>query len=374
MRPRDYFPLGVAVDLAFCNREEETRLLIENIKNGKHTLLMATRRYGKSSLALHTLRLSGLPYVEIDFYMARSEKVIEGYILHGVIEAIGKALGPAEKLIASVKKYVKNLKPKLDLSLPALQLELTTDVSSDPATNIKEALLLLEHLLAEKGKQVVLLMDEFQNVGAIAKGFGIEAAIRHAAQKTKYLTLIFSGSNRKLLKAMFEDENRPLYKLCWKIMLKRIQAQHYQKHIQKVSKLVWKKTLPDEVLETIITLTERHPYYLNKLCDRLLAYYEKSPPSVTEVLKSWGAILTEDQSDAIKEISQLSIGQKKVLLQIAKGGTHVSSKEQMFAMQMTSGSIFTAITGLEEKDILEKEGQYKIINPIVKHYVLKNDM
>src|SRR3990167_11419702 len=113
MRARDYFPLGVASGAAFCNRVDETRLLVENIKNGKHTLLIATRRYGKSSLAMRAIQSSGLPYVETDFYMASSEKTIEAYVLNGVVELIGNTFGPIDKLISSIRKYIKNLKPKL---------------------------------------------------------------------------------------------------------------------------------------------------------------------------------------------------------------------------------------------------------------------
>ena len=373
MRPRDYFPLGIATGPAFCNRTEDTRLLVENIKNGKHTLLIATRRYGKSSLALQAIKITGLPYVEMDFYMARSEKVIESYLLKGVIEAMGKALGPVDQWIPSIKKYIKALKPKLDIGVPATKLELTADIETDPAANVKEALQLLERLLEENKKYVVLLMDEFQNVGVIAKGAGIEAAIRNVAQKTKYLTIIFSGSHRRLLTAMFEDDHRPLYKLCWKIALKRIELDHYKNHIQKVAKAVWKHELNNDIIKTITSCTERHPYYVNKLCDRLLAYHEKKPPSINEVNKAWNIILEEEKSDAIKEISLLSIGQKTVALQIARGITSaLSSKENMLELQMTPSSIFTALEGLEEKDMVEKEeGQYQIINPIIKYYILK---
>ncbi len=39
---------------------------------------------------------------------------------------------------------------------------------------------------------------------------------------------------------------------------------------------------------------------------------------------------------------------------------------------MTSSSIITALEGLEEKDVIEKEeDQYQIINPIVKYYILR---
>ena len=374
MRKRDYFPLGVAIGSSFCNRTQETSLLIDNIKNGKHTLLMATRRYGKSSLALHALEISKFPYVEIDFYMATNEKIIESYILNGVVELIGKSLGPVDKLLTSIKRYVKDLKPKLDIGASIFKLELTSDIESDPASNVKEGLLLLERLLEEKNKHAVLLMDEFQNVGIIAEGKGIEGAIRHVAQKTKYLTFIFSGSNRKLLKTMFEDETRPLYKLCWKIAVKRIDVEHYQSHIQKAALLTWNKNLDDESLNKIILCTERHPFYLNKLCDRLWTYSKDKPPSIDDVTRAWLEILEEEKSDAIKEISLLSLGQKIILNEIAKGINYqLTSKKTILEVQMTSSSIITAIDGLEEKDMIEKQDdRYQLINPVVRFYALKN--
>ena len=372
MSMRDYFPLGIASGIAFCNREDETDLLVNNILNGKHTLIIATRRYGKSSLALRAIQCTGLPYVESDFYMASSEKIIEAYILNNVVELIGKALGPIEKFINSIKKYVRHLKPKLNIGPEYLNLELMSDLDTDPATNVKEALLLLEKLLAEKKKHAVLLMDEFQNVGIIAQGKGIEAAIRHVAQKTKYLTFIFSGSNRNLLKTMFEDENRPLYKLCWKLPLQRISEKHYFTHLQKAAKQAWKKELDEKIIHKICSLTERHPHYLNKLCDRLWSKAKKHP-QMTDVDKTWNLILEEEKSDAVREISLLSLNQKNVLLQIAKNiTTQLTSKQSMLDLSMTSSSIMTALEGLEEKDMIEKvEDQYQIINPIVKHYVLK---
>lgn len=372
MRTRDYFPLGIASDSAFCNREAETQLLVDNVKNGKHTLLIATRRYGKSSLALHALKLSRLPYTEIDFYMASNEKVIEQYILNGIVDLIGKTLGPIDKLLTSIKRYAKSLKPKLEIGVSALKLELTADHETDPANNVKDGLFLLEKMLEEHKKRAVLLMDEFQNVGIIAQGKGIEGAIRHVAQKTKYLTIIFSGSNRKLLKTMFEDETRPLYKLCWKITLDRIQPEYYEKHIQKAAKLAWKKQISNEAFQCIMLLTERHPYYVNKLCDRLWTYYSKQAPTVEEIEKTWMLILEEEKSDAIKEISLLSLGQKQVVLSIAQQLTsQLTSKQSMMYLGMTSSSVMTALEGLEEKDAIEKANeQYRIINPVVKYYIL----
>jgi len=373
LRIRDYFPLGLAKGFAFCNRSNETQLLINNLQNGKHTLLMASRRYGKSSLALHALKLSKLPYVETDFYMARNEKIIESYILKSVVDLIGIALGPVDKLIVSIKKYVKELRPKLDIASPILKLELSPQSPEiDAASNIKEALLLLEQLLEEKQKHAVLLFDEFQNVGLIAEGKGIEGAIRHVAQKTKYLTFIFSGSHRRLLKTMFEDETRPLYKLCWKISLERISKNHYQKHLQEAAHLAWKTELPLPLIDKILDLSRQHPYYLNKLCDRLWTFHPKKAPKLEDIQIEWEAILEEEKSDAIREISALSLGQKGVLSQIAKGTEQLTGKQAVIELEMSSSSILTALEGLEEKDVIEcHENQYRILSPVIAHYALR---
>ncbi len=307
--------------------------------------------------------------------MATNEHAIQSYILAGVVDLIGHALGPVDKLIASIKRIVKNIKPKLDIGATPLKLELTTDTAVDPALAVKEALLLLEQLLSEKKQPAILLFDEFQTVGIIAQGKGIEGAIRHVAQKTKYLTIIFSGSNRKLLSTMFEDDTRPLYKLCWKLSLNRISIEHYQSHIQKAALAAWKSKLSEDALAMIFSMTERHPYYVNKLCDKLWTYYDK-PPTASEVKKTWQEILIEEKSDAIKEISALSLGQKNVLLYIAsEPASSLTAKDTILQLKMVGSSIITALTALEEKDIIEKDGaDYHIINPVIRFYVLQRQL
>ncbi len=69
MRPRDFFPLGKAYGEAFCNREKEAEKLLGNVQNGKHTFLVAPRRYGKSSLCEKVLEKSTLPWTKVDFHI-----------------------------------------------------------------------------------------------------------------------------------------------------------------------------------------------------------------------------------------------------------------------------------------------------------------
>lgn len=363
MKIRRLFPLGKAYGIAFCNRTEETKRLLSYIDSGTHTYLVAPRRYGKSSLCENVLANTQLPWVTLDFHLAVTEKNAEQIIINGVINLIGKAIGPIDKLQHVVKKYVKKLKPKIALGAEYMKLELALDEHSNPAENIAEALLLLEKLLQERDKQAVLLLDEFQEIGGMEEGRGIEGAIRHVAQETQNLAIIFSGSNPQMLAAMFEDERRPLYKLCRKLVLDRMHEKDYSIHLNKAGMSKWGKELCQNVIEKIMQITERHPYYVNYLCDEL--WLDDKPPTLSSIDDAWEMIVEEERSDLVKDFLSLPDNQRKMLIYIANfGGNNLYASDVANKTEIPSGSIATIISTLVEKNYIEKsEGNYRIIVP-----------
>lgn len=367
MQIRNYFPLGKAHAQAFCNRETETEWLLGNIQAGKHSLLMAPRRFGKSSLADRVIAKSTLPMIGLNFNTCSDEHDVEALLRQGISDLISRTLGTVEKIMHAIKNYVGNLDPKISLGPEYARLELTSKQHSDPSANIEDALNLLENLLKEKKQSAVLLLDEFQVVGHIAKGSGVEAAIRNAAQETQQLALIFSGSNRYLLQTMFEDKNRPLYKLCRKLHLKRIEEKHYQKHLNKAAAAAWGKNLSETAFDEIMKLSERHPYYVNYLCDVIWSY-NSSLPSLANVREAWQKVLEEEYSDTNAELSQLSMGQKKILKHIAQGnGENLLAASTIKEISMAPSSISGALNVLLEKDVIERTGDvYQIINPLLR--------
>jgi uncharacterized protein len=369
MKSRDYFPLGKAQGDAFCNRETETEWLASNIRACKHSLLVAPRRFGKSSLADKAIAHSGFPVINLNFNVCSDEQDVEALIRQGVSHLIGKALGSVEKIIHLVKNYVHRITPKLSFEAGYANLELTiTEQNDNAVANVEEVLTLIEKLLANKKRRAVLLFDEFQTVGLIAKGKGVEAAIRNVAQDMKYLVIVFSGSNRSLLKALFEDENRPLYKLCRKLYLQRIEEHHYQKHLNQASHSTWREKLDAEVFKEIMLLSEQHPYYVNYLCDVLWTNCA-ALPKVVDVQQAWNRVIEEETSNANAEIAQLSMGQKKVLKYVANHSANtLLSANAAKTIGMALSSIAGAISSLMDKDILDKQNdRYKIINPVIKH-------
>ncbi len=365
MNIRELFPLGKAYGAAFCNREMETNKLIGNLESGKHTFIVAPRRYGKSSLCEQAFLKSRLPWNKVDFHLAITEKDVERYIINAVIRLIGESVGQIDKFTATIKSFVRNLKPKFALSSEHMSLELEVSSRSTPAENVAEAILLLDKLLCERDQRAALLLDEFQEVGAIGQGKGIEGAIRSAAQETQRLAIVFSGSNPHLLKRMFEDERRPLYKLCRKLVLSRISAEHYQPHLNKAAKLMWGTPLQDEAFAEIMALSERHPHYVNHLCDVIWSSEQKFP-DVQVVQHAWNEVCEEERSDLIKDFLSLSENQKKVMKYVAAvSGDNLYSSDAARLMDIPQGSVRGAVEQLLEKDFIQKqEDMFVLVIPL----------
>lgn len=364
---RQLFPLGKAYGRAFCNRVTETTALAGHLKNGKHTLLVAPRRYGKSSLAERAIEQTGLPSSKINFHLCTSEAEIAELILDSVIKLIGTSIGSVDKLITSIKKYLSNLEPLLSFGNDIASLKLIPKKQANYAVIISESLLLLENLLQEKGKRAVIFFDEFQEISSISKNMGIEGAIRTAIQETQCLSVIFSGSIRSLLLSMFEDEVRPLYKLCRKIKLERISTIDYEKHIQKIATDTWGALLDQAVFDCLMVLSNRHPYYVNYLCDSVWES-NTSLPNLSAIEVAWQRVVTEEWSDVLKELSDLPLGQRRLLKFIANVECkNILSRESSVHLSMPVSSISTAIKALIDKDYVERDGDngYEIINPLL---------
>lgn len=364
-----YFPLGIAKESAFCNRETERAQIAQNISNCRHTIITSPRRYGKSSLVLYTLEEIRLPYERIDLFVAIDSKTVEGQILHGVQRLINKVSSPQQQTIDIIKRYFRQLKLKWVIGSSGVNIELIPGKENDAINTIKESLQILEHLLSKKKQKAVLFIDEFQEIGILTNNKGIEGAIRYIAQESEFLTFVFSGSNRHILSHMFDDRASPLYMLCERIILNRIENPHYVKYIQAISRLTWGKEIEKAAVMEILSLTECHSYYVNALCHRIWAQHCNNPPLVQDIKNNWNEYVLQEESRIAQELVTLNASQKKLLVAISRGVTgELSGKSMLATLNLSSATVFKALQSLEAKDYVykNKEGQYQILDPLIK--------
>ncbi len=220
--------------------------------------------------------------------------------------------------------------------------------------------------MIKKEKKGVLFIDEFQEVERVAKDKGIEGAIRHVAQETQCFSIVFSGSRRNLLKSMFNDRNKPLYRLCDEIYLDRIEEKDYLTFVNKFSNAKWGKPFTSELFEAIIHYTERHPYYFNALLRRLFATTQF--PTTESVGSVWHKLADRKRNDLVAETRSLNLIHKKLLVAIANGiNTELTGKAFLNRADLSGASAVRGLEYLVEEDFIEKSSTgYQLIDPLLK--------
>jgi AAA+ ATPase superfamily predicted ATPase len=368
----DIFPLSVATGEAFCNRQTETKRLKSCIENHRPALLVSPRRYGKTSLALHAIKQTGLPYAQIDFFSAVDEQDIERSILKGV----GKLISRMESIPKRALTLASTIFDSSNIRAVLSKVELSIEINKrkeKPAYHVLDILERLEKLAKKADKKIILFFDEFQCIGEITPDHAMESVLRQVAQLTKSISFIFSGSNRHLLHELFDDRNRPFYKICERITLDRISTEHYTKHIQKAAQEKWKAHLSERALECLFNYSERHPYYLNLLCSRLLL--EKNLPTPELIEAIWNQYMMEERSSVASEIELLSKNQRKLLTVLARTGGTGAPLGQKFIQQanMSKATIDQSLVFLEKRDYVFKDehGYVHVLDPLIKTVLSK---
>lgn len=366
----ELFPLNIAIGKAFCNRVQERGLLKQYIKHGRHTVLLAPRRYGKTSLINQVLLELDLPYCLMELILAVSvadvERIIILHISHLLYEILPKTLQAKQKIL----ELFKWLNPELILTAGGQKLVFHPENSkTSTVENIAELLKKLDDAAVMANKKVVVVMDEFQQLNEL-KNHAIEASIRHAMQYSRQVSYVFLGSNRHMLLSMFNSKNRPFYNSCEIMKLERISIDDYVPFIQQAAHAQWKKKLPPETLEKIFVLSELNPNYINRICGYF--WLSNEFPTVTAIEQYWRKFIESKRVEFTENLSELSKNQKRVLAYLAKNPTdQPGSQDNSHAMGLSEASIRQALKKLILKDYIykDKTGIIRVLDPALRDFI-----
>ncbi|MFA6038521.1 MAG: ATP-binding protein [Legionellales bacterium] len=364
---KDFFPQGIAVGTNFCNRTQEREKIHNNIMSIRPTLIISPRRYGKTSLVLYVLSELKISFAHIDLYAELNEAEIQNSILNAIGDILYSMEKGAQKALQFVMDFFADYSVGFKFSGKRIHIEFSKSKKS-PAKIILDALRKLDQTLKTKKQTVVLFFDEFQRIAQISESHAIEAALRSIAQESKNIMFIFSGSNRNLLINLFDDYSKPLYKLCDKITLSRIEAVDYIPFIEHKFKKIWSENVTLPVIEKIMEVTEKHPYYMNVLCHKLTAL--KSAPTEKNVQETWHKYALSEKTNITAESDKLSSNQSKMLIAISKYSDLAPMAKEFIALTGFSvSSAFQSIKVLEKMDYIQSldNGLYLVVDPLIKY-------
>ena len=365
---QEYFPQGVAIDESFCNRIKEKKALRTSIESNEHIVLVAPRRHGKTSLLAKVLTENDFPGISMDFFFVLTQAEVVKTISDGVSNIITQLLPKSQKTCKQLLKAAMALNPKLTFNLLGQKLEISTRQTTEKT--ISELLLALDQFAGKAKKSCVVIFDEFQQIGELKENHAVEAAIRHAVERSQYVSYIFCGSKRHLLNEMFSDKSRPLYHLCDLMTIERIDSAAYHDFINQRAKKRWKKLLNTDALEEITHLTENHPYYVNALCRRL--WRGDKLPDLSEIRTIWNDYVNQQGVWITDDLSRLSLNRRKVLTALAIQNTkEPQGQEFSNRVSLAPSAIKKCLDDLKKLDViyLKPDGYYNVLDPAVAYFI-----
>ena len=370
------FPRGIALGPAFCNRERERGRLAANIlaARPRHTWISGRRRHGKTSLIAQVLedlgrkRAPRVAHASVDVLVVHNLKTLDEALRDAIGTLSGKLLPRRKRALDYLGKAFAAFRPELSVGTEGLKLKLAGDAPS-PA-RIDAMLRALDAAALHYDVRGVLVIDEFQQLSRLDEGCAIEGAIRSVAQSAKALAFVFLGSERTLLAQLFEDETRPLYRLCEHLEVGRIGPDAYRTFLRDAARLRWGSNLGDVPLGHILELTERHPFYVNALAREL--WDGRRAPDVGAVDAAWARLLASEAELLKARLLTVPHLTRGVLRALAAEPTATPTAQAVTtSLGLSAGTVAKAVRWLEEHDLMFRDdaGILRPVDPLMGQYL-----
>jgi len=350
-KPSTPFPLvGYYGPVFFCDRENETKTLKNNIKGGLSTTLVAIRRIGKTGLIKHLQYLLKDEYICIYTDILVTENSVD--FLNTLATAILNSVSEKTNLGKKIWIFIKSFRPVISFDALSGEPNVTFNIQPDES---KKQIETLFAFLEQQEKKVIFAIDEFQQILDYPDK-KTEAWLRTIIQQLKNVVFIFSGSQPHLMNDMFASPSKPFYRSTVFLQLDKISFVLYQKFI--IDKFVdAKKEIHESVVAKILEWTNLHTYYVQLLCSRVFINSGKKVTTVNwqnEALK----LLKEQELMFFGYRDILTREQWKLLKGIAQEGEAYSITSKNFIHKYSlgsSGTVMRSIKSLQKKSFIYKQ-------------------
>lgn len=283
---RKSFVYGVPVSgYNFTGREEETRRLLADFEGGINVILMSPRRLGKTSLVKHTLQQvdrEQVMVVYVDIFGCKSEYEIYNKLASAILQ---QTASQRQLWLEEAKDFIYRLSPKISIS-PDPYSEYSVSLGITSKTHTPEEILSLPEKIAEKkGKQLLICIDEFQQVGELPDSAQIQAKMRGVWQHQQRVSYCLFGSKHHLMGSIFLNKSMPFYQFGDLIALKKINVDDWIDYIcQHFAD--GHRTISMDQAARIATLVDCYSAYVQQLAWIIFCQTKE------------GSIITDEQVDS----------------------------------------------------------------------------
>lgn len=284
---------ALALDESFADRREELAELEADIRSGQDVVIVAPRRYGKSSLvweAASRLRRSGVLICHVDLMVTPTKEKLAERLARSIFEDVASpgrraretALAPFRGLTVTPTITVSPEDGRFTFSFAASQR------GEDIDATLERLLEMLGEVAKSRKRPAALIIDEFQEVASIDRS--LPRLLRSVFQEQPAVSHVYMGSRRHMMESIFNDENEPFWRSAKPMTLGPIPTDLFADFVADRFTATGREAEAGTVA-SLLEHTGGHPYATQELS---YALWAATPP---------GAIAGEAQlEDALRSV------------------------------------------------------------------------
>jgi len=299
-------------------REEEIKLIMQTVLEGQSIVLIAPRRFGKTSLLLEVLRrLKNKAYYTcyVDLFSTPTLALLSEQITENVLanKKLSRAFNTFRR---NIEYLLKNIQFKHVVEDNEFLLSFAGE-KRDEFQLIQDSIDFIDRFALQNNKNIIAGLDEFGELPKL-NGEKLVKLFRSKLQLQKNSTYIFSGSCESVMSQIFISTKSPFYRFARIINLHYIDKRPFQDHI--IKKLNENNlTISNEGTKHMLDFSCGHPYYTQLILRQIILSKIKKI-EVKQVKDVIDSLLNMEINYLEKYWEELSRSRENiaVLLEIAK--------------------------------------------------------
>jgi AAA+ ATPase superfamily predicted ATPase len=342
----------------FTNSALEYDQLSQIITSCNHVIMIAPRRFGKTSLVNKVVENTNRPVLWLDLQLLTSTGDFANQLLKQLFKKY-----PFEKL----KYLVRNFRiiPTLSIDPVTNNVEVGFQPHIDSFVHLEDVLNLIEKLGEEKVRPIVVF-DEFQEL--LSLGESLDKRLRAVIQFHKNINYVFMGSVETMMKQIFESKKSPFYHFGQLFTLDKIPYSDFFTFLQ--TRFVTITDQASEISTQILNFSHCHPHYTQQLAFHLWMILERKAYFENIVNETIDAIIQQHDNDFERLWNTFNHTDKNVLIEVAFEQTNLLSTTALLKKTSASSTVFSALKRLTVKGILIKTKNYEIDDPFFKKWIV----
>ena len=346
------FKFGTIVEGEFfTDRIGETALLKQKLDSENHVVIISPRRFGKSSLVQRVLSQSDRPQIQLDLQYVLSVDDFVSQLLKSVFK-----LFPVEKIRHAMTHF--RIAPILSTNAVTGAMEVSFQPAANSGVLLEDAMALVDKV-TQANHRLIVVLDEFQEVVKIKKGF--DRQLRSLMQHQRNLNYVLLGSQESMMEAIFEKKSSPFYHFGQLIRLAKIPYADFHTYVAD--------RLPggyEAVADEILRFTNCHPYYTQQLASQVwdMIMYQGGKDDI--VPQAVDALVTMHDLDYERLWQGLNRTDRFIMRQLAE------AKQPMKNRSQATSTSYSSLLRLIKAGYVIKTTNYEIEDPFFHRWILRN--